>query len=132
MITQTETSSKNYLVDYFKFISWDNTILKSIFCGFKIMRHFFKSENFEKYGILFVTQMYFSVDLSKVVITRSRLAGMQFCRVLTGSWPCYTLFKNYILWLCVKNFISAKWDPTFVLQNAFLPEKKFNHRVIIG
>ena len=66
-------------------------------------------------------------NTSYVVITLSRLAGMKFCPVLTGSRQCYKLFINYILRLHVKSFIPARRDPSFVLPGSRFAGTKFFH-----
>ena len=59
--------------------------------------------------------LYFTISLTKVVITWSQLAGMKFCPILPGSHQYYKFFINYILRLYVKIFIPARRDPSFVL-----------------
>ena len=59
--------------------------------------------------------LYFTISLTKVVITWSQLAGMKLCPVLPGSRQCYKFFINYILRLYVKIIIPARRDPSFIL-----------------
>ena len=66
-------------------------------------------------------------NVTKVVITRSRLVGMKFCPVLSGSRQCYKFFINYILRLHVKSFIPAGRDPSIVLPGSRFAGTKFSH-----
>ena len=74
----------------------------------------------EKFIIFYIT---------KVVITWSRLPGMKFCLVSSGSRPRYKVFKDYILRLHVKSFIPARRDFSFVLPGSCFPGAKFCHGI---
>ena len=60
-----------------------------------------------------------------VVITWSRLASMNFCPALPGSWQCYKLLINYILRLHVKRFIRQDGIPLLYSRDPALPGRNF-------
>ena len=70
------------------------------------------------------------LNISKVVIAWSRLAGMKFYPTLPGSRQGYKLFINYILRLHVKRFIPARRDLSFVQPGSCFAGTKFSHVIV--